>query len=83
MTSAFQAFCHSTDPIKFAGRMVRPEQLPRDLAFVRRFVRQTTTSAAQEVPDAPADAEPMARAISGEQIPRLDLDRLPENPGRK
>lgn len=83
LTRAFQAFCQSTDPIKFAGRIVRPEQLPRDLAFVRSFVQQTTNPPAQPPAEAPVDAASKERAISGDQIPRLALDRRPENPGRK
>jgi hypothetical protein len=41
MNQEFRRFCHSTDPIKFAGRPARRETMVNDLAFVRQLVDQT------------------------------------------
>ena len=41
---AFRTFCRETDPIKFAGAAAHRDQVDRDLAFCRDFVRRTAVS---------------------------------------
>ncbi|MEJ2158030.1 MAG: DUF4381 family protein [Desulfobacteraceae bacterium] len=43
LAQTFKAFCREADPIKFAGAASRREQVERNLAFCRDFVRSTTT----------------------------------------
>jgi len=78
LARAFKAFCQSSDPIKFAGRsVVHPEQLPRDLAFVRNFVRRTTPSADHGQTDAAVHENPSNSTVPGQQLPRIAMDRRP------
>jgi hypothetical protein len=44
LAEAFRTFCRETDPIKFAGAAAHRDQVDRDLAFCRDFVRRTAVS---------------------------------------
>lgn len=51
LVQALTVFCRESDPIKFAGVQARRERFPADLAFVRDFVRRTTSTADEQRPD--------------------------------
>lgn len=43
LAGLLQAFCRATDPVKFAGAPADTGRMAADLAFVRRFVHETTS----------------------------------------
>jgi hypothetical protein len=60
LTGPLKAFCRETDPIKFAGAAAALEQILRDLAFARDFVRRTTPEQppAEQEPTEPSSSKP-------------------------
>ncbi len=56
LVQSFNRFCRESDPIKFADVTPAAERMPRDLAFVRYFVQQTTLREEAAQKDAATDA---------------------------
>lgn len=46
LSQSLKSLCRAMDPVKFGGAVPTKNQMAADLAFVRRFVRETTPSPA-------------------------------------